>query len=431
MKNKRIIVISPPFYSHFTPMLVLSENLKEAGADVVVGCSREFEQEVQKAGLMFRELDISKNRNTGAAEQTKQPEEESKRLEAFFEATYRGPVETLKIQSEHRKADMLDDPETMIEKLKEIENELSADWYLVDVLSYNVTLALKTLALPFMTFCPPHPHTIPKETNLYGVPPRWPERFQLSTKESASLIETAEQTKEEFTQIFNQVLRTHGQESQTVRDAFKAVSDDLILYNYPPFDVERDEGPAKSVFLGSCFKEQELGAEWKAILQTEHRKFLITLGTFLSSRADVLEKLISSVRQFDPEAIILVSAGANAETLTDAADDRVFIRSFLPQAAVLPYMDAVLFHGGCNTFTETLFYGKPMIILPFSSDQFNVAYDAEKEGLAEVHDPNAFSVEEIERSLSHLLTDTTRSMKWQKVIRSLGPKFGAEQILTK
>ncbi|RWS05381.1 glycosyl transferase-like protein, partial [Dinothrombium tinctorium] len=42
---------------------------------------------------------------------------------------------------------------------------------------------------------------------------------------------------------------------------------------------------------------------------------------------------------------------------------------FLPQLQILPLVDLVITHGGNNTFIESLYFGKPMIIFPLLADQ--------------------------------------------------------------
>lgn len=174
MKYKSIFFISPPFYSHFNPLLNLAKSFKKAGVDVTIGCSVEFKKFVVDEDLKFYEIDISSNKNIQKAESTDQPDTEKERLDEFFESTKEGAIETLITQSRHRKADMLYDPHKLIEDIKMIDETVDVDLYVVDILSYSVTLALYSLNLDFITYCPPHPYTIPDQEMNYGVPKYWP-----------------------------------------------------------------------------------------------------------------------------------------------------------------------------------------------------------------------------------------------------------------
>ena len=429
MKYKNIFFISPPFYSHFNPLLMLARSLKKQGARVSFATSIDFKDKVEEEGLDYYELDISKNKNT--TKEASQPIEEIKRLEEFFEATRKGPIETLITQSLHRKADMLYSPDELISNIKDIVSKIEVDVFVVDILSYSVTLSLYYLGLPFITFCPPHPNTIPGEGLHFNLPPNWPKPIKVKEDDLARLKEVSKKTQGEFTKVFNDVISKNPSLKLT-DNAFSLVSNIGILYNYFDFNkIEDKDHTPRKIFMGNSFKEKTLDSTWLEILKTKDMKIMITLGTFLSNREDVLEKLIGWTREIYPKALIIVSAGANANSLRKYNTAKLIIRDFIPQIGLMPYMDLVVFHGGCNTLTEAIYYGKKILVLPFSSDQFNIAYDVEKNKLGFILDPNNLNKDDLEgayRGLENL--NIKDILYWSEFSKSSGPDYAAQIILS-
>lgn len=430
MKYKHIFIISPAFYSHFNPLLVLAKSFKELGVQVTFGSSKEFEEQVLKEDLNFYEIDISKNKNTGKAEATVQDDSEKERLEEFFESTRKGAIETLITQSNHRKADMLYDPHELIENIKKIDDELNIDLFVVDILSYSVSLSLYFLNLDFITFCPPHPNTIPDEISYYGVPENWPSAIDIEDDKLSKLRKISKSTEKEFTDIFNKII-SENKDLEKIDNAFKLVSNIASIYNYFDFYKREDiGGKRKKIFIGNCFEKEELDEKWLERIDFEEKKIMISLGTFLSNRKDVLEKLIKGVKAIYPKAIIIVSAGSNAENLKSYRSKNVIIEEFIPQKALMPYIDIVVFHAGCNTLTEAMYYGNKMIVLPFSSDQFNIAYDIEKNRLGEVLDPNHFTRWDLEKAFENIEKSSRENLNyWKKISRERGADYAAKIIL--
>ncbi|WP_218143816.1 hypothetical protein [Planococcus faecalis] len=77
-----------------------------------------------------------------------------------------------------------------------------------------------------------------------------------------------------------------------------------------------------------------------------------------------------------------------------------------------------------------MYYGKEMVILPFSSDQFNIAYDVEKNKLGSVLDPNNFSKEELANAFNDREEISTESLQyWKSISRKRGADYAAKQIM--
>lgn len=435
MNYKKILILSPPFYSHFNPLLNLGRAFAEAGVEVIVACSEAFRSQIEAAGLRFAPLDINRNANTGVAQQTEQAEEEARRLEAFFDATREGPIATLMLQSRHRQQDMLTDPVRLREEIAALADAEAPDLFIVDQLSYAVTLALTCLRLPFVTFCPGHPTYVPRGEQLFGVPYAWPRAFDVADAEIKHLRAVAAETRDRFTSIFNEIVAAYAPTLPPVDDAFRLTSDHAIVFNSPDFGhLHREDDGIEKHFIGYAFQEEPLPPLWEERLARADPAaptILLTFGTFLSARDDVLARCIEGIQGRYPEALLVVSAGANKETLARYRSARVFVERFVPQKGLLPHMDLVIHHGGNNSFTETLYFGTPMLILPFSSDQFAIAHDAEAQGVAACLAPNRFTQAELADAMAQMLDPARRPAleRWQAHVRARGPAYAVTRLL--
>src|SRR5260370_20668675 len=78
---------------------------------------------------------------------------------------------------------------------------------------------------------------------------------------------------------------------------------------------------------------------------------------------------------------------------------------FLPQVSIIGGCDLVIPHGGNNTITECLHFGKPTIIMPLFWDQYDNAQRMQDLGLGIRLDAYQFTDAELHRALARLLGD--------------------------
>jgi UDP:flavonoid glycosyltransferase YjiC (YdhE family) len=72
---------------------------------------------------------------------------------------------------------------------------------------------------------------------------------------------------------------------------------------------------------------------------------------------------------------------------------------------ILPLVDLVITHGGNNTTTEAMHFGKPMIVLPLFWDQYDNAQRVAETGYGRRLDTYGFTDDELVGAIEDLLAD--------------------------
>ena len=114
---------------------------------------------------------------------------------------------------------------------------------------------------------------------------------------------------------------------------------------------------------------------------------------------------------------VIVSKGPQAEEY-ELADNMVG-EEFLPQTAILPQVDLVITHGGNNTVTESLFFGKPMVALPLFWDQYDNAQRVHETGLGVRLDTYGHDGAELTGAIDRLLADQALSARLASISSDL------------
>ncbi len=105
-------------------------------------------------------------------------------------------------------------------------------------------------------------------------------------------------------------------------------------------------------------------------IKTDQPKILVSIGTTFDheQKKQFFHKVTEAFRDKNILVIIVSDPG-----IFDEIPENFHIFSRIPQLELLPYMDAVVCHGGNNTVCETLSNAKPLVIIPIAYDQSYVA----------------------------------------------------------
>jgi MGT family glycosyltransferase len=178
----------------------------------------------------------------------------------------------------------------------------------------------------------------------------------------------------------------------------------LNLYLYPAeADYERTQ-PLASAWhrLDSCVRSVDDGWEPPP---GDGSLVYVSLGSLGSADVELMNRLVAALAE-TPHRYV-VSKGPQHELIELAPN--MTGAEFLPQPAILPRVDLVITHGGNNTVTEAVHFGKPMIVLPLFWDQYDNAQRVSEVGFGTHLATYEFEDAELHSAIEQLLvTDHSR-----------------------
>lgn len=208
-------------------------------------------------------------------------------------------------------------------------------------------------------------------------------------------------------------------------------SEHLNLYLYPEaLDYPRERRLAPTWHrLESSVRETDEPFEVPDELREGSGALVyLSLGTLGSADIELMSRLVS-VLAGSPHRFI-VSKGPRADELELAHN--MWGASMLPQTSVIPKCDLVINHGGNNTITEAMHFGKPMIVLPVFWDQHDNAQRVHELGFGTRLDTYRFDEAELLAAIDRLAADEAlreRMAATGAAIRSRdGLRFAADLI---
>jgi MGT family glycosyltransferase len=154
----------------------------------------------------------------------------------------------------------------------------------------------------------------------------------------------------------------------------------------------------------------------------------LSLGSLGSADVELMQRLVDVLGTTRHRFIVSKGPQADRITLTD----NMVGAQMVPQTKVIPQVDLVISHGGNNTITEALHFGKPLIVLPLFWDQYENAQRIDELGFGVRLDTYGFADAELTDAVDRLLDDSALRNKLAEMGAAVrdrdGLRVGADVI---
>ena len=231
---------------------------------------------------------------------------------------------------------------------------------------------------------------------------------------------------------FNEFLKECGEEPYELGQFFEA-SPYMNMMLYPqPLTYKREEplDPSRFQYLEGCVRTDKPYdvPEFKA--NNDGPLLYVSFGSLGAGDTDLLKRLITLIGKSRYRA--LVNVGDYKDEYSDIPPN-VVIDSWFPQPSVIPQVDAVIHHGGNNSFTECLYFGKPAIIMPYVWDGHDNAMRVQETGYGFRSDRYDWTDEELIEKIETCLTDAAMHERLEKISKHMqsceGPVKAAKLLV--
>jgi MGT family glycosyltransferase len=203
---------------------------------------------------------------------------------------------------------------------------------------------------------------------------------------------------------FNAFLRDCGEDPYPLGEFFEASPYlNLLLYPEPvKFKRRNPLDPERFQYLEGCVREEAPYEVPRFEAGDDAPLIYVSFGSLGAGDTELMKRIIAVLARLPYRA--LVNVGDYREAY-EAPPPNVRLESWYPQPSVVAQADAVIHHGGNNTFTECLYFGTPALILPYVWDGHDNATRVQETGHGLKLHRTEWSDQDLARALETLVRD--------------------------
>ncbi|CAG2174445.1 unnamed protein product [Oppiella nova] len=150
----------------------------------------------------------------------------------------------------------------------------------------------------------------------------------------------------------------------------------------------------------------------------------LSLGSMGGANVPLMKRLVSILAKSEHRFIISKGVKHNEYELAD----NMWGERTVPQVKVLSIVSLIITHGGNNTVTETMYFGKPMLVLPLFYDQYDNAQRIDEKGFGIRLNPYECTDEQLLSAIDRLLDDRKLAQKLAKVSHRIRTEKSIEKL---
>lgn len=225
---------------------------------------------------------------------------------------------------------------------------------------------------------------------------------------------------------FNEFLAKNGEAPYLPGEFFEA-SPFLTILLYPePVKFQRRhplEGD-RYLYLEGCVRQDVDYVVPQFPVNQDKPLLYVSFGSLGCGDTETLQKLITALGKQPVRVLMNVGSGLGSYT---EVPPNVILDKWFPQPSVIPQVDAVIHHGGNNTFTECLLFGKPALIMPYVWDGHDNATRVQETGHGLKMHRADWTDAELAAAVQTLLTDKAIAERLAATSASMKESPGPEK----
>jgi MGT family glycosyltransferase len=223
---------------------------------------------------------------------------------------------------------------------------------------------------------------------------------------------------------FNAFLKSVGEKRYPVGQFFEpSPFMNLLLYPAPvKFKRRHRLSPKQFQYLEGCVRKDKPFKVPRFDRHNDKPLIYASFGSLGAGDIDLLKRVIAALGKMEVRALVNVGDYIGEYS---SVPENVHIATWFPQPSVIPQVDAVIHHGGNNSFTECLYFGKPAIIMPYVWDGHDNATRVEETGHGFKLDRYNWTEAELAEKIKAMLSDKKMKSRLEKTSRHMRARNGA------